>query len=299
MSFLDQITTGKQIGAQVHVVTGNNGIGKTTFAASFPGPLIIDLEKGSEHLDVPRIPSSKIPTFQRLRDLLKDLVTTSHDYKTLTIDSVESVETLINQAVCEEGKVKSVEDYSGGYGKGYVRARDLMKDLFSDLRVLQEKGITTILTAHTQVKAHTDPASNQTYDRVIMRANDKLASVVRDLADNVFYATHKVFTTEVKNKTQAFSNGQRVLLTQWRAGHDAKNRLDLPYEIPLSFDSFKEACEKKADTKSTELIASIEESYASMDEKLCVAVKTQVEKFKSNPDKLREIQNRIITLQNK
>ena len=296
MSLLEQVTTGKQIGAQVHVITGHNGIGKTTFAASFPGPLIIDLEKGSEHLDVPRIPSNNIPTFKKLRDLLKDLASTKHEYKTVTIDSVESIETLINQAVCEEGKVKSIEDF--GYGRGYVLARDLMKDLFSDFRALQDKGISTILTAHTQVKSQTDPANNQTYDRIIMRANDKLASVVRDLADNVLYATHKVFTTEVKNKTQAFSSGQRVLLTQWRAGHDAKNRLDLPYEIPLSFDAFKEACEKKSDTKAEELVQSIEEMSSGFDEKLKASVKEQVAKHKTNPEKLREISNRLMKYAN-
>lgn len=298
MSFLEGITKGKQVGAQVHVIAGSNGVGKTTFAASFPFPLIIDLEKGSEHLNVARVPADKVPTLDTLRAILKELATTTHDFKTVTIDSIESLESLITDAVCAEGKVKSIELYDGGYGKGWVRSREIMREIFGDLRLLQAKGITAILVGHTQVKSHTDPTTNQTYDRVVMRANDKLASVIRDLADNVLFATHKVFTTEKNKKTQAFGDGQRVIYSQYRPGWDAKNRLDLPFELPLSYDAFIEACNKKPEVKIEELITNIEEMSSRLDDKLKTTVKEQVTKFKTNPEKLREIQNRISKLAN-
>lgn len=298
MSLLSSVTKGKAVGAQINVVAGDNGVGKSTFAASFPGSLLLDLEKGSLHIECERIPAEKLLDLASLRGVIKELIETTHSYKNIVIDSVEVLEAHISDAVCLEGKVKSLEDYGGGFGKGYVRSREIMREIFSDLRLLQAKGVSTILVAHTQKKPHTDPATNQTYDRVIMRANDKLASVIRDLADNVLYCTHKVFTTEKNNKTQAFGNGQRVMFTQYRPGFDAKNRLDLPFELPLSYEAFAEASSKKANTKCEEIIAEIEAMSKSFDDALKTKVKDQIATHKNNPEKLREIENRLMKYAN-
>ena len=169
-----------------------------------------------------------------------------------------------------------------------------MREIIVELRKLQEKNITTILIAHTQVKSHSDPATNQTYDRVIMRCNDKMAALIRDMADNVFFASYKVFTTTENKKNKAFSDGQRVLLTQWRPGFDAKNRLGLPLEIPLSYEAFVEECEKKQDADPALLLKEISEMSEGLDEKLKKSVAEQVDKFKNNPAKLQEIKTRLL-----
>lgn len=294
MSLLSEVQTGKQIGPQIHVVAGINGVGKTTWAASFPGCLVLDLEKGSEHLDVARVPASKMKYLADFRSVLNDLIATKHEYKTIAIDSAEALEGLINDQVCKDGSVESIEEFAGGYGKGYVRSREIMREIMFDLRSLQAKGVTTVIVAHTQVKTHTDPATNQTYDRVIMRCNDKMAALIRDLADNVFYATYKVFTTKENNRTKAFGDGQRIMYTQWRPGFDAKNRLDLPHELDLSYDAFAEACGNNPEVNPQALIADITAIAQGVDEKLRAQVEAQVEKFKNNPAKLKEVKNRLM-----
>jgi hypothetical protein len=292
MSLLKKaVSKGKQIGAQIHVVAGDNGVGKTTFACSFPSPLCIDLENGSRHLDVERIKADEVPDITTFRAILKELIETDHSYKTIVIDSVESLESLISDAVCAEGKVKSIELFDGGYGKGYVRSREMMREVMEDLRALQKKEVSAVLVAHTQVKSKTDPATNQTYDRVIMRCNDKMAALIRDLADNCFYCTHRVLTTKENNKTKAFGDGQRVMFTQWRPGFDAKNRLDLPLEIPLSYEAFVEACSSQP---PGDVISEIEEIASKLDEQMKIKVRDQVEKYKNNPAKLKEIKNRLL-----
>lgn len=292
---LENVVTGKQIGPQIHVIAGINGVGKTTWAAAFPKCLLIDLEKGADHLEVARIPTEKIPNLESLRGLLKELKETKHDYQTVAVDSMEALEGLISDAVCAEGKgVASIEEYGGGYGKGYVRCREIMRELMLEMRQLQTKGMTIVLVAHTQVKQHTDPATNQTYDRIIMRCNDKMAALIRDLSDNVFYASYKVFTTTVDKKTRAFGDGQRVMYTQWRPGFDAKNRLDLPLEIPLSYEAFIEACSQKPEADVTELMSDIHAISEKLDESLKKDVQVMLEKFKDNPQKLREVKNKLM-----
>lgn len=293
MSILSAVTTGKTIGAQIHTVAGNNGVGKTTFAASFPKPLILDLENGSEHLDVARITSDKLKTLVNFRAVLKEIAESKHDYKTIAIDSAEALESLICDQVCQEGKVDSIEKYEGGYGKGYSRSREIMREIMIELQMLKQKGISTVIVAHTQTKNITDPATNQTYDRVVMRCNDKMAAVIRDLSDNVFYATFKVLTSKDNGKTKAWGDGQRVLYTQWRPGYDAKNRLELPLEIPLSYDAFKEACENPQNINET-LILEIKEMSANMKDDLKKQVKEMIEKFKTDSAKLQEVKNRLM-----
>lgn len=294
MSLLSVVTTGKQIGAQIHAVIGNNGVGKTTFAASFPKALILDLEDGSKHIDIARIGAENLSTLASVQSALTELVGGNHQFQTVVIDSIESLEGLIFDAVCAEGKVDSIEKYDGGYGKGYSRARELMRDLFTHFKALQAKGITVILIAHTQTKTHTDPATNQTYDRIIMRANDKMAALIRDLSDNVLFVTYKVFTTEKNGKTKVFGDGQRVMYTQWRPGFDAKNRLDLPLELPLSYDAFVEACSPKSEIVVSDIVADIEAMSEKLDESLKKSVQATLEKYKNNPAKLREIKNRLM-----
>jgi hypothetical protein len=294
MSFLSSVTSGRQIGAQIHVIAGHNGVGKTTWAASFPQVVILDLEDGSAHLDVERISSASIPDLTAFRGVLAELLEMKHKYLNIAIDSVEALEGLIMDAVCKEGNVDSIEEYEGGYGKGYVRVREIMREIMHDLIKLKAKGVTTILVAHTQVKAHTDPASNQTYDRVIMRANDKMAALIRDLADNVFYATYKVFTTKDGNKTRAFGDGQRVMYTQWRPGFDAKNRLDLPLEVSLSYEAFIEECTNKSEANVDVLVEEIQAMSETLDDKMKAAVADQLKKFKGNSAKLKQVKDRLM-----
>lgn len=293
MSLLN-VTTGKKIGAQIHTIAGNNGVGKTTFAAAFPKVLIIDIEKGSEHIDVARIPSENLKDLKSFRAILKELIETTHEYQTVCVDSVEALEGLITDEVCRDGKVESIEDYGGGYGKGYTRSREIMREIMMNFQSLKSRGITVILIAHTQVKTHSDPATNQSYDRVIMRCNDKMAAIVRDLSDNVLYATYKVFTDEKKGKVKAYGDGQRVLLTQWRPGFDAKNRLELPLEIPLSYDAFAELSKIKPEANIDDIISDIRQMSEKVDAQLKMQVQEMLEKFKSNPTKLKEVKNRLM-----
>jgi len=66
------------------------------------------------------------------------LQTEKHEFQTVVLDSLDWVEPLIWKAVCEEGKVENIEQFGGGYGKGYVRALDLWRRLIKELAVLNQ-----------------------------------------------------------------------------------------------------------------------------------------------------------------
>jgi hypothetical protein len=295
MSFLKNVTTGRQMKPMIHTIFGLPGVGKTTWASRFPNCLILDLEHGSNSLEVARI--SSITDLNQFKLALSSLLTEPHDYKTVAIDSIEALESLIADAVCKEGSVETIEKYDGGYGKGYQRSRELMREIMMTLKGLTEKGMTAILIGHSQVKTHNDPAENVSFDRYIMRVNDKMGAVIRDLSDNVFFACHKVSTYSEKGKTRAISDGERVIKTEWRAAFDAKNRLGLPFEIPLSYQAFSEAINNLKPKNVNELREETQALLKGLDAETRPRAEEALKKAQTT-EELIAIKNRITTLVN-
>ena len=98
-------------------------VGKTTLASQAPEPIFLGLESGTYQLSVSRF--SKAHTLSEFLGQLKALQSEKHPFKTIVLDTVDALEPLIWKQVCTEGGVNSIEDYGGGYGKGYVRAGEI------------------------------------------------------------------------------------------------------------------------------------------------------------------------------
>ena len=66
------------------VIYGTEGIGKTTLAAGFPSPVILDTEEGTHHLDVARV---SIGSWEELRAAVAEIGSRPSEFKTVVIDS--------------------------------------------------------------------------------------------------------------------------------------------------------------------------------------------------------------------
>lgn len=99
------------------VLYGVEGIGKSSLGQLLPAPLFIDVEKGTEQLDVARVlPNS----WAELMAAFRSLWTNPQGFKTIVVDTADWAERLCNLHVCEQARKDSIEDF--GYGKGYVAA---------------------------------------------------------------------------------------------------------------------------------------------------------------------------------
>lgn len=300
MGILDSVTTEPKVQGSVTTLTGLNGVGKTEVIAraSLAKKLLFNLESGANHLALPKIDADKIKTFSALRKAFTELANTKHDYTLIGVDTMDIVEHLATQELLDEHSGKSIETVGGGFGKGYVFLREKIRDFMGDCRVLAEKGIDVFLLAHTQVKTYSDPTNSAQYDRYVMRCNDKVASIIKDLSDNVFFATYKVYVTEAESgKTKAVGDGQRVMFTEWRPAFDAKNRQSLPFELPLSYDAYKTASLSKYAPSAQELEESIGQMLPAIkDGALAEKVHMSVKDAKGDVTKLVAIKARLQTL---
>lgn len=231
-----KITTGKIEGAQKIVIYGPEGIGKSTFASMFPNPLFIDTEGSTKHMDVARTP--KPSSWTMLMEQVRYVKANKSLCGSLIIDTGDWAEQLCITEICAKHQKKGIEDF--GFGKGYIYLAEAFGKLLNLLEELIEVGINIGITAHAQMRKFDQPDEMGSYDRWELKLQKKTAPMLKEWADMVLFANYKTYVVNVdgqgtdkgKNKPQG---GKRVMFTTHHLCWDAKNRHDLPPELPFEY----------------------------------------------------------------
>ena len=246
MSILSKIKRGGESLPPRILLSGPEGIGKSTFAANAPSPLFISQEQGLTGLDhVARIaPESFSDVLQTVDELTKD----AGEFKTLVIDTTDWLERSIHAFVCKRDGQQNIEGY--GFGKGYKVAELELSTLLSKLDALRERQkVGIILLSHVQIKTFTQPGGEQ-WDRYEMKGHKGVTGILREWPDACLFAVYEVFKSKNAGaRNEKTIGGGRILHTTWSPGWDAKNRLSLPDTIDLSWDAFAEAVEANSPDK--------------------------------------------------
>lgn len=244
-----QLIKGKLNKAIKTVVYGTEGIGKSTFAAQFPGAVFIDTEGSTARMDVTRTPSPQ--SFSELIEQVKYFTRNPSEAETVVIDTADWAEKL---AVADLLKAKHIDGLEElGYGKGYVYVYESMGRLLNALDDLADKGINIVITAHAALRKFEQPDEMTGYDRWEMKCINapkaNVCAMLKEWADMVLFVNWKTLVVKAKKddkKGKATGGEERVMYTQHRATFDAKNRFDLPEELPFSFSSIAHLFEKDA-----------------------------------------------------
>ena len=286
---LAQVSRGKIDKPYRIVMYGIDGVGKSSWAAAAPSPIFIDGEDGTGQLDVARFP--KPEKWADVLDAITELGTQQHSYETLVVDTLDWLEPLCFERVCEDGGEKSIEDF--GFGKGYKQAQELWHGLFAYLERLQAKtGMNVILLAHCQIRTFKNPRGED-FDRYEMKLNAKLAGLTREWPDEVLFVDHQTLTYEKDKRVRGISDGARIIHTTRDAAFDAKNRHDLPAELPLSWEDFDAACKAGGPASADDITAAIEGLLAGADETLAEKVQGAVKAANGNAGKLAQVLDRL------
>lgn len=236
----NQVSIGKKMSPLKVIVYGDNGIGKTTFAASAKNPIIVDLEGNCNHIEAPK---QRITSLDDVEDFLGALLDQEHDYKTLVIDSLDSLEVLISEKITNNHTTQELS-----YGKSAAIWARYIKDLitkFERLSIL--KGMNIVFTAHWKVKAANNPMTEQ-YDRYDLRISEVMRTGFCNWVQCILLAIKEVILEE-KNATgfgkkKAKNIERRVLYTRGDPTYYGKNVFDLPAKIQLDWEQFTNSVKK-------------------------------------------------------
>ncbi len=230
------VTSGIQSAPVKTVLYGPEGIGKSTFASHFPDPVFIDTEGGTKRLNVARLPQ---PTsWAMLLDEVQAVRRGEVPCGTLVIDTADWAERLCIQAVCAKAKVSGIEDF--GYGKGYTYAKEEFSKLLDSLEEVLNAGHNVVVLAHAAITKFEQPDAVGNYDRWGMKTSKQVAPLLREWCDMLLFANYKTIVEKAGSSPNAknkASGGKRVLYTTHHACWDAKNRFDLPEEVPFDYAS--------------------------------------------------------------
>ena len=222
------------------LIHGVAGLGKTTLAASIPGVIFIQTEDGLTGLkdDVPH--TGLLKSYDDVMSALHELVNEKHDYKAVALDSLDWLESLIWQKVCENEKVDSIDNIA--YGKGYKLAVLLWQKYIDYLTQLRnEKNMVIMQLAHTSIRTFYPP-DGESYDRYEIALHKAASAKLQEHSDIVMFGNYDVNLVKSQGKMgkqekRAVSSGERKLWTQEKPAWLAKNRYGMEEQIDFSWDA--------------------------------------------------------------
>lgn len=230
-----QIIRGKIQSAQKVVIYGPEGIGKSSFLAQFPNIIFIDTEGSTKHLEVARTESPS--SWTMLLEQVKYFIRNPHELGTLGIDTADWAEKLCARELCAKSNKDGIEGF--GYGKGYVYLAEDFGQLLNLLEELVQRGVNVVFAAHAQMRKFEQPDEMGAYDRWEMKLTKYVSPMLREWADMVLFANYKTFVVKADDKAKKgkAQGGKRVIYTSHHPCWDAKNRHNLPEEIPLDYSA--------------------------------------------------------------
>lgn len=217
------------------LIYGPEKMGKTTLASEFPAPVFLQTEKGeSGSLELDSF--GHLTSFEAVIEAIGVLAAEEHSFQTVVVDSVSALQKLIWQRVCQDGNVKSIEDYDKGFGKGYVAADNYWLEIIDGLNFLRnERKMAVVLIGHAIIGKFDDPEtlSYSTYgidlqkraDALLKREVDAILLVKKDVT--IKHEDAK----KGEGRARADGGETRWIYTEGKPAFTAGNRYDMPPKI--------------------------------------------------------------------
>jgi hypothetical protein len=215
------------------VLYGTEGIGKTTLAAAWPAPVILDTEDGTRQIDCARV---RCADWMSLQAALVELAREPQGFETVVVDSVDWAERMCLEQLLRKAGKKSIEDF--GFGKGYTMLAEQIAALIRQADDLIRRGLHVVFVGHSTVKRTTPPDQDEGWDRYELKLSRQVAPLFKEWADVLLFANYRTRLVEGPDgRTRAKGGKERVMYAERTAAWDAKNRYGLSAELPMSIEA--------------------------------------------------------------
>lgn len=181
------------------ILYGTPKLGKSTLAASAKNALLIYTEDRVDHIDCKKTPL--ITSYDELQEVFNFLLSGKHTFKRIIVDTLDWLEPLIHQKVCESKGFSSItDDYNKdtAYSRGLkYHAVEGWKIFLHNCDALREAGMDIILVAHsTQITKN--PPDKDPYDKYVMKVDKNALPIIEEWGDVIAFYDQDIFVTTEK-----------------------------------------------------------------------------------------------------
>lgn len=232
------------------LIYGVQGIGKSTLASLMPSPVFLAAEDGLSGLE--GVIHWEIRSNQDGIDAISALHG-EHQYQTAVVDTVSALEAMLHRQLLVNWGVDSLDRVGangGGFYKWRMEALPLWQDILDGLDSLRlNRGMRIVLIGHSADQEIKPPEADAYRKYCVDLLNVKAASLLYRWADVVAFCNYRISVTgattnkkgQVTKAGRAIGSGERVMYLSERPAFYAKNRFDLPDEIPLTCQDYLKA----------------------------------------------------------
>jgi hypothetical protein len=220
------------------LVYGSEGIGKTSFAAQFPKPMLMLGIKESGYQDLEEageVPSGiefiYVTEWEQFIKILKE----ADEYKTVVIDGISGLQQILFDFVRKTMYGNDTAKFTAYYSGPRQSSPLVFMEIETTLEYLRQKGTNVILLGH--MKTETVPnALGQAYSTHAPDMDEAIRGIITKWAQAILFMNLDVsFEGNNSNKkgSVADDKSHRLMYTTKAPGHWAKNRIGLPEYIGL------------------------------------------------------------------
>ena len=217
------------------LIYGEPKKGKSTFGYQAPSPIFLRTEDGLADLpDAITFPMCR--KWSDVTKFLSELVGEEHGRKTLVIDSLDWLESLIHTKVCQDKGVKSIADI--GYGAGFQLALVYWREYIHMINTLNEQKKMMILqVAHSEISNYKNP-DVESFSKHVIKMHAKASALIKERSDIIIFVSTILALKEGEGgfvkTSRAVGGGERVLYTSDKNNSECGSRFkELPQEIPF------------------------------------------------------------------
>lgn len=215
-------------------------IGKSTFGARMPKPLLLAFERG--YNAIPGVIAQDITSWGEMKQVMRELKKpeVQETFKSIVVDTIDIAADFAQKYVCNQLGIENIGD-GGWTTNGWAKYKKEFEDVF---RTLAQLGYAIIFISHDKEKT-IKPQNGSEYQQIGSSMQSSALSIIENMADIIGYAHPKVNpdgTTERILTLRSLDNSIRC---------GCRFRYIEP-EIPFSYEALTKALQEAINKEALE-----------------------------------------------
>ena len=172
----------RDLSGYITYIYGDGGVGKTTFGAATPKPLLLAFEKGYNAL--PGVIAQDITTWGELKQVLRELKKpeVKEAFSTIIIDTVDIASQLCEKYLCNQLGIENIGD--GGWAtNGWAKVKREWEQTF---RTVTMEGYALVFISHKKDKTFKRKDGTE-YNQIVPSCSTAYNEIIKNMSDIMGY----------------------------------------------------------------------------------------------------------------